>query len=148
MRRSFKFLGDVPVNVTSHAIVDTLRIGYQLRTVQTDGALMGKRVHYNGASTLIKANPEGGGKVRRTKLGALQIAVMNWNSIGAYLPQSWARPVEEASDVKPKPKAPKKPKVPRKPKLSKAERQEAQRAKVAKANRRHRAGKIQSWSAD
>jgi hypothetical protein len=112
------------------------------RTVQRDGAILGKRVHYNGANTLIKANPEGGGKVRRTKLGALQIAVMNWNSSGAYLPQSWARPVADPSDVKPRPK------VPRKPKLSKAERQEEQRLKVSKAKRRRIAGKIQSWSAD
>lgn len=37
-----------------------------------------KRVHYNGANTIIKRDPEGGGKTRRTKLGALQIAAMNW----------------------------------------------------------------------
>lgn len=41
---------------------------------------MAKKVHYYGASTIIKANPEGGGKVRRTKLGGLQIAAANWAS--------------------------------------------------------------------
>jgi hypothetical protein len=41
---------------------------------------MVKKVHYYGASTIIKANPEGGGKVRRTKLGGLQIAAANWAS--------------------------------------------------------------------
>ncbi len=39
---------------------------------------MAKKVHYYGANTIIKAHPEGGGKVRRTKLGALQIEALEF----------------------------------------------------------------------
>lgn len=41
---------------------------------------MTKRIHYLGASSIIQAHPEGGGKDRRTRLGALQIAAMNWDA--------------------------------------------------------------------
>lgn len=113
---------------------------------------MSKRIHYNGGSTLIKANPEGGGKVRRTKLGALQIAVMNWNSGGSYVAKSWQPSATEVGEKQPAQKKQKSIKLksdkPKNSKQVKAVRAEALRLKISKAQRRQVRGKIQSWSSD
>jgi hypothetical protein len=104
---------------------------------------MAKRVHYNGASTLIRGNPEGGGKLKRTKLGALEIAAMDWAS--NPLP---ALPLSYPKGEKPLAEGAKKPN--KKPKRQKSKQKSPRRVaveKLALAGRRTIKGKIQSWSA-